>query len=98
MARDLVAPNVIEIGYQRLDLIRGGCRLHLRRIVEFIEGIVDCRMGATPAAPAPPRAKGFDRERQVIGRIPAIERVPIRLFDDFGATTRQLLAMMFSLC
>jgi hypothetical protein len=59
--------------------------LRLSDIGKFIEGIMDSRIGAAPAPPAPSCPKDPDRPRQVIGRIPVIERCPVTRIGHFGA-------------
>src|SRR5205814_10077279 len=54
-------------------------------IGEFIEGIMNSRVGAAPAPPAASCPKDPDRPWQVIGRIPVIERCPVTRIGHFGA-------------
>lgn len=57
MPRHTVAPDAIEIGDDRLDLVRPDQRLSLGNIGEFVKRVVDRRIGAAPAAPTPSQRK-----------------------------------------
>src|SRR5438874_3487322 len=84
-SRRSVAPHPIEIGDQWRNLLGSGRRLRLSDIGEFIEGIMDGRVGAAPAPPAAARPENPNRPRQVIGRVPMIERCPVNRIGHFGA-------------
>src|SRR4051794_28574343 len=84
-SRRSVAPHPIEIGDQWRNLLGSGRRLSLSDIGEFIEGIMDGRVGAAPAPPAAAGPENPDGPRQVIGRVPMIESCPITRIGHFGA-------------
>src|SRR5271165_261416 len=83
--RHPLAPDAIEIGDQRLDFWGADQCLRLTDIGEFVEGIMDSRVGAAPASPAASCLENPDRPRQVIGRVPVIERRPVGRIGHFGA-------------
>jgi hypothetical protein len=55
-----IAPDAIEIGDQRIDLLGADQSLRLTDIGEFVKSIVDRRVGAAPAASPSLRAKNLD--------------------------------------
>jgi hypothetical protein len=59
--------------------------LRLGEIGKFVEGVMDSRVGAAPAPPASSRSENPDCPRQVIGRVPMIERRSVGLIGQFGA-------------
>src|SRR5271166_1514908 len=84
-ARDAVAPNAIEIGDQRFDFRGADQRLRLPDLGELVKGVMYRGIAPAPAAPAALRVENLDSPRQVIGRIPVVERPPILLVRNLGA-------------
>src|SRR5712672_41805 len=62
---------------------------------------MDKRLGATPASPAASRPENPDRPRQVIGRVPVIERRSVVRIGHFGTyyemsyTHKRFLLLIF---
>src|SRR5271167_361180 len=96
-ARHAVTPDAIEIGDQRLDLFGADQRLSLDDVVELVKGVMDRGIALAPAAPAALRTENVDRPRQVIGRIPVVERPPILLVRNLGAHHEKALGHGFLL-
>ena len=86
--RHAVAPDAVEIGDKRLDHVRTNQRLGLCNIGELVKRVVDRRVGAAPAAPAPQRRESLDRPREVVGRVPMIEGSPSATSCTSARTTR----------
>jgi hypothetical protein len=59
--------------------------LRLSEIGKFVEHVMDSRVGAAPASPASSRSENPDCPRQVIDRVPVIERRSVGLLRHFGA-------------
>lgn len=80
-----VAPDAIEIGDERRDLLRSGRALRRIEVGEFVKGIMNRRVAPAPASPTASRPEHTHRPRQVIGCVPVVERRPVCLVRHFGA-------------
>ena len=76
-ARHPIAPDTIEIRDQRRNVLSSGRPPRLIKVGEFVEGIMNRRVAPAPAAPTASRPEDPNCPRQVIGRIPVIERVTL---------------------
>src|SRR5438477_9422990 len=74
-ARDLLAPHAVELRDQALERLGALDRLCPGQIVEFVNGVMHGRVHRAPAAPRAPRLESFERIRQVLILVPAVEVV-----------------------
>jgi hypothetical protein len=78
-------PRRDRIGDQRRDLLGPGRHLRLSEIGKFVEGVMGSRVGRGSSTASRVALRKPGLSKQVIGRVPVIERRSVGLIGHFGA-------------